>query len=281
LIRYLGKLTDSVAHSVVMPCRATRSSLGSLLGLMRGEYAQLWSRSRLQRAFGRSMGEAGGRRRNTRGRPRQAPWSERELCEFQSGIRRLLETLGYSPEELDVALGYSPRGCMTRQILRGRPPSGPYAEKLRRLEADPPPSKPEWVPRAPKILTGEGLPAFMAEAGPRECVGCLALQAEGEEVEQLHFFAGHPRHKVHSRCRDAWWRRRRWFRTCAELECPYLTILLGDRLPICESRDGWGLRRKPCHDHRQTDSLHQEVFQALPSGDSQSAPQTRLRLGIA
>lgn len=123
-----------------------------------------------------------------------------------------METLRYSPEELDVALGYSPRGCMTRQILTGRPPSGPYEKEFGKLEADPAPAKPEWIPRAPKILSGEAVPAFMVETGRRECLECLALQAEGREVKHLHFFPGHPRQVVHSRCRKAWRRRRRWFR---------------------------------------------------------------------
>ncbi len=199
----------------------------------------------------------GGRRRNSRGRPRQAPWWEREVCECQSGIRRLLATLRYSPEELDVALGYSRWGCMTRQILRGRPPSQPCAEKLGRLEVDRPPCRREWLPRAPKILTGEVLPAFMAEAGPREGVGCLALQAEGEEVEQLHFFAGHPRHKVHSRCRDAWWRRRRWFGRCEQLGCLHLTLLNGGRVPFRQSQKECDFRMKGWDD-RVAESLHAE-----------------------
>jgi hypothetical protein len=76
-----------------------------------------------------------------------------------------MEMVSYSPEELDYVLGYSARGRMTRQILRGRQPSRPYAEKFGRLEAEPPPPKPEWLPQAPKVLTGEAIPAFMVETG--------------------------------------------------------------------------------------------------------------------
>jgi hypothetical protein len=193
------------------------------------------------------MGEAASERRHTKERPRQASWSESELHEFQERIRELLEMLRYSPEDLDFALGYSPQGCFTRQILRGRQPSRPYAEKLGRLERDPPPPKPEWVPRAPKVLTGEAIPAFMVETGRRECLECLALQAEGKEAKQPYFFPGHPRQVVHTRCRIAWRRRRRWFRRCEELGCPYLMILEGSRVPVCESEDGCQFRRKDWH----------------------------------
>ena len=147
--------------------------------------------------------------RSSGGRPRLPPWSERELREFRARVHKLMEMVSYSPEELDYALGYSPLGRMTRQILRGRQPSGPYVEKFGRLEEEPPPPKPQWLPRAPKVLTGEAIPAFMVETGRRECLECLALQAEGEEVRQLHFFPGHPRQVVHRHCRKAWRRRRR------------------------------------------------------------------------
>jgi hypothetical protein len=162
----------------------------------------------------------------------------------------LMEMVSYSPEELDYVLGYSPRGRMTRQILRGRQPSRPYAEKFGRLEAEPPPPKPEWLPQAPKVLTGEAIPAFMVETRRRECLECVALQAEGKEVKQLHFFPGHPRQVVHRRCRKDWRRRRRWFRRCEELGCPYLTIVSENGLPTCASRDGCGLRRNPWHEYR-------------------------------
>lgn len=178
------------------------------------------------------------------------PWSERELREFRVRILKLIAMVSYSPEEMDYVLGYSPRGRMTRQILRGRQPSRTYAEKFRRLEAEPPPPKPEWLPRAPKILTGEAIPLFMVETERRECPECVAVQAEGEEVKQLHFFPGHPRQVVHRHCRKARRRRRRWFRRCGELDCPYLAILSENGLPICESRDGCGLRRNPWHEHR-------------------------------
>lgn len=190
------------------------------------------------------MEHIAGGRRSGRGRPRLPPWSERELREFRARVHKLMEMVSYSPEELDYVLGYSPRGRMTRQILRGRQPSRPYAEKFGRLEAEPPPPKPEWVPQAPKVLTGEAIPVFMVETGRRVCLECAALEAEGEQVRQLHFFPGHPRQVVHSRCRKAWRRRRRWFRGCKELGCFYLTILDGSQVPICESQDGCDLRRK-------------------------------------
>jgi hypothetical protein len=104
-------------------------------------------------------------RRSRGGRSRLPPWSERELREFRARIQQLMEMVSYSPEELDYVLGYSARGRMTRQILRGRQPSRPYAEKFGRLEAEPPPPKPEWLPQAPKVLTGEAIPAFMVETG--------------------------------------------------------------------------------------------------------------------
>ena len=187
-------------------------------------------------------------RRSSGGRPRLPPWSECELREFRARIQKLMEMVSYSPEELDYVLGYSPRGRMTRQILRGRQPSRPYAEKFGRLEAEPPPPKPEWLPQAPKVLTGEAIPAFMVETERRECLECLALQADRQEVSQLHFFPGHPRQVVHSRCQTAWRRRRRWFRRCEELECEYLAILEGGRVPVCGSDEGCHLRRKPWHD---------------------------------
>lgn len=183
-------------------------------------------------------------RRSSGGRPRVAPWSECELRAFRARIHGLLEMVSYSPEELDYVLGYSPRGRMTRQILRGRQPSRPYTEKFGRLEAEPPPPKPEWLPHAPKVLTGEAIPAFMVETRRRECLECMALQAEGEEVNQLHFFPGHPRQVVHRHCRRAWQRRRRWFGRCKALGCVYLTMLEGSEVPICESHDGCDLMRK-------------------------------------
>ena len=189
-----------------------------------------------------------GKWRSSGGRPRLPPWSERELREFRARIHKLMEMVSYSPEELDYVLGYSPRGRMTRQILIGRQPSRPYAEKLGRLEAAPPPPRPEWLPRAPKVLTGEAIPAFMVETRRRECLECVALQAEGEEVKQPHFFPGHPRQVVHARCRNTWRRRRRWFRKCKELGCVYVEILEGSRVPICESHDGCGLRRRGWHE---------------------------------
>ena len=159
-------------------------------------------------------------------------WSEPELGKFWARVHKLMEMVGYSPEELDYVLGYSPRGRMTRQILRGRQPSRPYAEKFGLLEADPPPPKPEWLPRAPKVLTGEAVPVFMVETERRECLECMALRAEGQDVSQLHFFPGHPGQVVHSRCQTVWWMRRRWFRRCEELECEYLAILEGGRVPV-------------------------------------------------
>ena len=186
-----------------------------------------------------------GKRRSSGGRPRLPPWSERELREFRARIHKLTEMVAYSPEELDYVLGYSPRGRMTRQILGGRQPSRPYAVKFGRLEAEPPPPKPEWLPQAPKVLTGEAIPAFMVETERRECLECVALQAEGEEVNQLHFFPGHPRQVVHRHCRKAWRRRRRWFRRCEELGCPYMMTLSEGLVPMCESWERCGLRRKP------------------------------------
>jgi hypothetical protein len=194
------------------------------------------------------MEHMAGGRRSSGGRPRLRPWSERELREFRARVQKLIEMVSYSPEELDCVLGYSPLGRMTRQILRGRQPSRPYAEKFGRLEAEPPPPKPEWVPQAAKVLTGEAIPAFMVETERRECLECVALQAEGEEVRQLHFFPGHPRHVVHARCRNAWRRRRRWFRKCKELGCVYLKMLNGVGVPICESHDGCDLRGKGWHE---------------------------------
>lgn len=190
------------------------------------------------------MGETESERRHSKERPRQTSWGESEVEEFGERIRSLLEILGYGPEDLDLALGYSPRGCLTRQILRGRQPSRPYAEKPGKLEADPAPPKPGWLPPAAKVLTGEARPAFMVETGRRECVECLSLQAEGEEVDQVHFFAGHPWQVVHTRCRKSWRRRRRWFRVCERPDCSYLTIWKGSGVPICESQDRWGLSRK-------------------------------------
>jgi hypothetical protein len=175
-------------------------------------------------------------------------WSECELREFRARVLRFVEMLSYSPEELDYVLGYSPVGRMTRQILTGRQPSRPYAEKFGRLEEEPPPPKPQWLPRAPKVLTGEAIPVFMVETQRKECLECVAVQAEGKEEVAPHFFPGHPRQVVHSRCRDAWRKRRRWFRRCKELGCRYLTILGEKGTPICESQNHCGLRRKPWHE---------------------------------
>jgi hypothetical protein len=186
----------------------------------------------------------GGSSRGIRGRPPAPRWSECELREFRARIDELMEMVRYSPEELDYVLKYSPLGRMTRQILGGRRPSRPYVEKFGRLEAEPPPPKPQWLPRAPKVLTGEAIPAFMVETERRECLACVALQAEGEEVKQVHFFPGHPRQVVHTRCRTAWRRRRRWFRKCKELRCAHLTMLEGSQIPVCESEDVCHLRRR-------------------------------------
>jgi hypothetical protein len=124
------------------------------------------------------------------GRPRVSPCSERELHAFRGRIEELLGTVSYSPEELDYALGYSPRGRMTRQLPGGRQPSRPYAEKLGRLERNPPSPKPTWTRRAPKILAGEAIPVFMLETEQRRCLECMAVQPEGGDVDQPHFFAG-------------------------------------------------------------------------------------------
>ena len=180
------------------------------------------------------------------GRPRLRLWSEGELQDFRSRALNLLEMIRYSPEELDSALGYSPLGRMTRQILRGRQPSRPYVEKFGRLEIEPPPPKPQWLPRALKVLTGEAIPVFMVEGERKACLECVALQAEGKEVD-VFFFPSHPSQVVHKQCRKSWRRRRDWFRRCEQLRCRHVVIVEGMRAWTCVQQD-CPLRRKPWHE---------------------------------
>ena len=162
------------------------------------------------------------------GRPRVRPWSLWALGDFRERILILLRTVRYSPEELDYVMDYSIQGRMTRQILRGRQPSRPYAEKFAQLEEEPPPAKPQWLPRAPKVLTGEAIPAFMVEAESKACLECVALLAEGHEVDEF-FFPRHPSQVVHRQCRRAWRRRRDWFRRCAQLGCGHMIAIGASR----------------------------------------------------
>jgi hypothetical protein len=191
-----------------------------------------------------------------RGRLRVRRWSEEELRVFRERLAALLDGIRYSPEELDYTMDYSPQGRMTRQILRGRQPSRPYVEKFGRLEGEPPPPKPEWLPRAPKVLTGEAIPASIVEGGRQTCLECLAREREGEEVD-VAFYPAHPSQVVHRQCRRAWRRRRDWFRRCEELGCPHVvrigttrartcrsTIVVDSKGPARFSGDGCTLRRK-------------------------------------
>ncbi len=123
------------------------------------------SERRCEKAVGNATKKVGTATKKGWGQPRVSPWSERELREFRGRILDLVERVSYNPEELGYTLGQSPRGRKTRQILRGREPSRPYAEKFGQLEANPPPPKPEWLPPAPESLTGEAIPLFMVETG--------------------------------------------------------------------------------------------------------------------
>jgi len=171
------------------------------------------------------------------GRPRVQPWSEGALEQFRKRLRALLSAVRYSPEELDFAMDYSVQGRMTRQILRGRQPSRPYVKKFSRLEAEPPPPKPQWLPRAPKVLTGEAIPASMVEGERKACLECAARALEGQDVDEF-FFPRHPNQVVHRQCRKAWRRRRDWFRRCEELGCDHG----GSRARTCH-QEACSLRR--------------------------------------
>jgi len=166
------------------------------------------------------------------GRARVRLWSEEELRRFRNRIIALLNEVRYSPEELDYTMDYSPLGRMTRQILTGRQPSRPYVEKFHKLEAQPPPPKPEWLPRPPKVLTGETIPAVMIEGKRTACLECLARREENEEVDEF-FFPRHPSQVVHRQCRKTWRRRRDWFRRCEQLGCEWVMSVNGTRAKTC------------------------------------------------
>ena len=98
-----------------------------------------------------------GSRQNQPGRPPNGGWSAAQQDAFCARVTALLERLRWTAEDLDVALGFSPKGWTTARILgqvghTPRRPSANYVARFRQLEADPPP------PKSPDRGDGEDRP---------------------------------------------------------------------------------------------------------------------------
>ena len=162
------------------------------------------------------------------GRPPVRRWSEEEIRAFQAELRTFRERLGYSHRELEEALGYHSQGRLAK-LYEGyyntdlHQPSEEFVRRFRALQAANPQPKPPWAPALIYEARSDSFPMARIEGRPRQCLECLAQFVEGRRQEKdIWFIPGHPLSRYCPEHKGAGAYRRRWFRRCRELECPYL-----------------------------------------------------------
>lgn len=162
------------------------------------------------------------------GRPPVRRWSEQEIRAFQKDLKNFRERLGYTHTDLEKVLGYSSGGRLAK-LYEGyydtqlHQPSEEFLRRFRALQQASPEPRPPWAPALIYEPARGTFPLRRINSKPRQCLECLGQFVEGRRDEkETWFVAGHPLSRYCREHRKAGPYRRRWFRRCRDLRCPYL-----------------------------------------------------------
>lgn len=188
-----------------------------------------------------------------RGRPRTKNWTPEEIEGFQQALANWLVATGRTPEELEAQLGYQSDGVYVRLMMgelqeKDRPPSEEFLHRLEEQGF-------EWNGKAPvavHLSAAHGVYALadlpegtIVVGEPQQCPECLAEHLEGKRpLARTYYVFSHPMARY---CpaghRRAWYRRKRWFKRCRELDCPWVQSLDGIDAYTCGLEDTCPKRR--------------------------------------